>query len=518
MYIRKKKYPSGNVGIIVVEKINGKMKELITIGIARSDKEVDALVKRGQEWMDREQQRRHPRLDLFGEERIRCEQERMNAERLLNCITNIAINGADLILDRVFDNVGFNRIEDDIFRKLVKARLSYPASKSATVEYLKNHFDDDVSLSKIYRYLDKLSDSQHRIVQDISVGHTRKILGDHIGVLFYDVTTLYFEADYEDELRKTGFSKEGRHKNPQIILGLLVSTGGYPLAYCIHEGNKYEGHTMLPVVTEFVHRYNLEDFIVVADSGLMNGDNIADLEENGYKYIIGAKIKTESKKIKEWILSQPKNDCQMVEYDKGNGKRLLVGYTDNRARKDAYNREKGVRRLEKAYRRGTLTKENINKRGYNKFLTMEGDVRVSIDYDKLETDAKWDGLKGYLTNTDIPASQVYDAYHNLWHVEQAFRISKSKIEIRPMFHFTRRRIEAHVCICFVALKVYKELERLLKLADINMSVDKVLALAQSIVTIQISLPQNKQALSRTMLMKRHQRIAPLFSDDFWVTR
>lgn len=518
MYIRKKKYPSGNVGIIVVEKINGKMKELITIGIARSDKEVEALVKRGQEWMDREQQRRHPRLDLFGEERIRCEQERKNAERLLNSITNIAINGADLILDRVFDNVGFNRIEDDIFRKLVKARLSYPASKSATVEYLKNHFDDDVSLSKIYRYLDKLSDSQHRIVQDISVGHTRKILGDHIGVLFYDVTTLYFEADYEDELRKTGFSKEGRHKNPQIILGLLVSTGGYPLAYCIHEGNKYEGHTMLPVVTEFVHRYNLEDFIVVADSGLMNGDNIADLEANGYKYIIGAKIKTESKKIKEWILSQPKNDCQMVEYDKGNGKRLLVGYTDNRARKDAYNREKGVRRLEKAFRRGTLTKENINKRGYNKFLTMEGDVKVSIDYDKLETDAKWDGLKGYLTNTDIPASQVYDAYHNLWHVEQAFRISKSKIEIRPMFHFTRRRIEAHVCICFVALKVYKELERLLKLADINMSVDKVLALAQSIVTIQISLPQNKQTLSRTMLMKRHQRIAPLFSDDFWVTR
>lgn len=518
MYIRRKKYTSGNVGIIVVEKISGKMKELTTIGIAKSDEEVEALVKRGQEWIDREQQRRHPRLDLFGEERIRFEQERMNAERLLNSITNIAIDGADLILDKVFDNVGFNRIEDDILRKLVKARLSYPASKSATVEYLKNHFDDDVSLSKIYRYLDKLSDSQHSIVQDISVGHTRKILGGHIGVLFYDVTTLYFEADYEDELRKTGFSKEGRHKNPQIILGLLVSIGGYPLAYCIHEGNKYEGHTMLPVVTEFVRRYKLEDFIVVADSGLMNSDNVAELEANGYKYIIGAKIKTESKKIKEWILSQPKIDCQMVEYDKGDGKRLLVGYTDDRARKDAYNREKGLRRLEKAYRRGTLTKENINKRGYNKFLTMEGDVKVSIDYDKLETDVKWDGLKGYLTNTDIPASQVYAAYHNLWHVEQAFRISKSKIEIRPMFHFTRRRIEAHICICFVALKVYKELERLLKLAGINMSVDKVLALAQSIVTIQITLPQNKQTISRTMLMKRHQCIAPLFSDDFWVTR
>ena len=335
------------------------------------------------------------------------------------------------------------------------------------MEYLKNHFDEDVSLSKIYRYLDKLSDSQHEIVQDISVLHTKRVLDDRIGVLFYDVTTLYFETDYEDELRKTGFSKEGRHKNPQVILGLLVSAGGYPLAYCIHEGNKYEGHTMLPVVTEFVRKYKLEDFIVVADSGLMNGDNISDLEANGYKYIIGAKIKNESRKIQEWILKQPKIDRRMFEYDKGDGQRLLVGYTDDRARKDACNRDKGIRRLEKAYSRGVLTKDNINKRGYNKFLKMEGDVRVSINYEKLEADSKWDGLKGYLTNTNIPAGDVYAAYHNLWHVERAFRISKSKIETRPMFHFTPRRIEAHVCICFVALKVYKELERLLKLSNIT---------------------------------------------------
>ena len=192
----------------------------------------------------------------------------------------------------------------------------------------------------------------------------------------------------------------------------------------------------------------------------------------------------------------------------------MVGYSDDRARKDAYNREKGIRRL---YSRGTLTKENMNKRGYNKFLKMEGDIRVTIDYGKLEADAEWDGLKGYLTNTNIPPEEVYAAYHNLWHVERAFRISKSKIEIRPMFHFTRRRIEAHVCICFVALKVYKELERLLKLSNINMSVDKVLELARTIVTIQMTLPQNKQTITRTMLMKRHQRIAPLFSDDFWGT-
>lgn len=384
MFVRKKKYPSGNIGIIVVEKTKGKMQELTTIGIARSDDEADVLVRQGHEWIDREEQRRHPRLDLYGEERAASEREKEAVERVLSNISNILLNGSDLILDRIFDRVGFNMIDDEVFRKLVKARLSYPASKAATVEYLKNHFDDDVDLSRIYRYLDKLSGRQHELVQDISVRHTRELFGGNIGVLFYDVTTLYFEADREDELRKTGFSKEGRHSNPQIILGLLVSAGGYPLAYCIHEGNKYEGHTMLPIVTDFVRKYGLEDFIVVADSGLMNNSNITELESLGYKYIIGARIKTESSKVREWILEQPKKDCRLVDYDKGDGRRLLIGYTEDRAKKDAYNRDKGLRRLEKLYKRGTLTKENVNRRGYNKFLDMDGDVNVRINYDKIK--------------------------------------------------------------------------------------------------------------------------------------
>ena len=471
MFVRKKKYPSGNIGVIVVEKIGGKMKELATIGVAYNEDEVENLVNEAKEWISKEKSRRHPQLDLYGEEREACDREREEVRRVLSNVSNILLNGCDLILDRTFDRIGFNRIDDDVFRKLVKARLAYPTSKAATVEYLKNHFDEDVDLSKIYRYLDKLSDHQHEIVQDISVRHTAKLFGGNIGVLFYDVTTLYFEADYEDDLRKTGFSKEGRHSNPQIILGLLVSLGGYPLAYCIHEGNKYEGHTMLPTINEFVSKYGLENFVVVADSGLMNNANIAELEAHGYKYIIGAKIKNESQEVKNWILEQPKRDCQMVEYDKGGGRRLLVGYTDDRAKKDAYNREKGIRRLEKAYKHGALTKGNINKRGYN-----------------------------------------------LWHVERAFRIAKSKIEIRPMFHFTRKRIEAHICICFVALKVYKELERMLKVSEIKMSVDKVLALAKTITTIQIKLPLNKEVYTQTMLMARHQKIAKLFDEGFWVTR
>ena len=236
MFVRKKKYPSGNIGVIVVEKIGGKMKELATIGVAYNEDEVENLVYEAKEWISKEESRRHPQLDLYGEEREACDREREEVRRVLSQVSNILLNGCDLILDRTFDRIGFNRIDDEVFRKLVKARLAYPTSKAATVEYLKNHFDEDVDLSKIYRYLDKLSDHQHEIVQDISVRHTAKLFGGNIGVLFYDVTTLYFEADYEDDLRKTGFSKEGRHSNPQItlgvsdaVIGLTIVAGGTSL-------------------------------------------------------------------------------------------------------------------------------------------------------------------------------------------------------------------------------------------------------------------------------------------------
>ena len=149
---------------------------------------------------------------------------------------------------------------------------------------------------------------------------------------------------------------------------------------------------------------------------------------------------------------------------------------------------------------------------------MDGNTTVSINYGKIQQDERWDGLKGYLTNTDIPMQDIVTAYHNLWNVERAFRIAKSKIEIRPMFHFTRRRIEAHICICFVALKVYKELERRLKAANIGMSVDKVLNMARTVTTIVIRLPESGKTFTRTMPMKRHQRIAKLFTDEFWVTQ
>ncbi|KAA6316126.1 hypothetical protein EZS27_033519 [termite gut metagenome] len=265
--------------------------------------------------------------------------------------------------------------------------MCQPSSKSGTVDYLKSYFDEDVNLSKIYRYLDKLYNTQQEKIQQISVEHTRKILGGRIGLVFYDVTTLYFESDYGDELRATGFSKDGKNSQPQVVLGLLVSAGGYPL-YSLFNGSQYEGRTMIPIVEDFVKRFDLENFVVVADSGLMNKTNVSLLESGGYQYIIGGRIKNESNEIRSWALSLEKHDNHFYEYTKTNGSLLIVGYSSARAKKDAYNREKGVKRLEKAYRTGTMTKENINKRGYNKFFEIQDIVNVNINQEKIREDAQ----------------------------------------------------------------------------------------------------------------------------------
>jgi transposase len=352
-------------------------------------------------------------------------------------------------------------------------------------------------------------------IQQINVKKKKKILGGKIGLVFYDVTTLYFESDYSDDFRERGFSKDGKHAQPQVVLGLLVSRDGYPLSYSLFNGSQYEGRTMIPIVEDFVKRFYLEDFVIVADSGLMNKTNLALLESGNYKYIIGARIKNETDTIKQWILSQEKQDGLFHEMQKENS-RLIIGYSDNRAKKDRYNRDKGVKRLKTAYKSGTITKENVNNRGYNKFLEISDNVKVAICQDKIREDEKWDGLKGYLTNTNIPAKEVCEQYNGLWVIERAYRITKGTLEMRPMFHFTPKRIEAHVCICFVAYKVYKELERILKQSEINLSVDKVLNIAKTITTLKVKLPASGETLTKTMLLTaKHKYIKHLFDINFW---
>jgi transposase len=266
------------------------------------------------------------------------------------------------------------------------------------------------------------------------------------------------------------------------------------------------------MIDDFRQSFNLgKDFIVVADSGLMNKNNVKLPQEAGYKYILGARIKNESNAVREWVLSLEKKDNACYEYNRDNDEKLIVSYSEKRARKDTYNRNRGVERLRKAYKSGHITKQQVNRRGYNKFLEISKDVEVVISEAKIAEDSAWDGLKGYITNTNLEAEKVIAEYHGLWVVERAFRISKGSLDMRPMFHFTERRIEAHVCICFIAYKVYKELERIIKMKNIGMSVGHVLDAAKTITTIRVRMPENGKLYSKTLfLTEKHQTIKPLF--------
>lgn len=206
------------------------------------------------------------------------------AKSMLDNIDSILLNGAKLIIDKVYDSIGFNQIEDEVLRQLVVARLCQPLSKMATVEYLKSHFDEDVSLNKIYRYLDKLYNTQQETAQRISVEHTFSVLVGRIEMLFYDVTSLYFESFREDVLRSLGFSKDGKTSETQIILGLLVCENGYPLSYSIFNGAQCESYTMIPMIDDFKQRFKIDDFVVVADSGFMISRNIDLLRSGGYLF------------------------------------------------------------------------------------------------------------------------------------------------------------------------------------------------------------------------------------------
>ena len=479
MFTRRKHNRSGTISVVVVDKSGGSFKEIHRMGVAHSEEEATALEAEARHW-----------IATYGGQQLidfegRAEKELRTAEDVLSSITSTRLSAAQTIIGKVYDRIGFNEIEDEELRHLVIGRICQPMSKKATVDYLRRHFKDDVSLQKIYRYMDKLNNTQKERVQGISVRHTQALFGGNIGILFYDVTTLYFETTDKDELRNNGFSKDGKNANPQVVLGLLVSRGGYPLSYALFNGAQFEGYTMIPIVDDFIQRYNLgSDFVVIADSGLMSEKNVQLLRSAGYKYIIGARIKKESGAMKDLILSTPHEPGVFKDIPYGNGDRLIVGYSEDRARKNEHDRNEGVERLRKRYAKGTLTKADINKRGYNKFLSISSGVTVCIDEAKIEEDKVWDGLKGYRTNTGLPADQVYENYQQLWNVERAFRITKGTLEVRPMFHFSEKRIEAHVCICFVALKVYKELERLLKVSGCPYSIDNVLRIAEVIVTLE----------------------------------
>jgi transposase len=504
MFARKKKNKSGVVSIQIIDKSSGSYELYRTVGSSADASEIEVLFKEAKKEIDS--------LRGLQDLPFDSDKEKELVDTFFHGIEDHKLVGPELVLGKLFDEIGFNKIPDELFRHLVITRLVYPVSKLKTVDYLFKYKGVTLDVQKVYRYLDKLKAQHIDQVQQISYEHTLTILNYHLAIVFYDVTTLYFEASDEDDFRQTGFSKDGKHQQPQILLGLLVSMEGYPLAYELFEGSTFEGHTMMPVIEAFKQKYQLETLVVVADAGLLSAKNIQAIVEKGYEFILGGRIKNEANAIQQEVLSLQLQDGQSSLINKPDGQRLIISYSVKRAKRDAYNRKRGLQKLEKALAGGKLTKQHINNKGYNKYLSLEGEINIRINYDKFKEDERWDGLTGYLTNTQLTKEKVIVSYKQLWFIEKAFRISKFDLRIRPIFHYRKRRIQAHICIAFTAYKLYKELERQLYALDAGFSAEKAINILKTIYSLTIITPYSQTKHTRLIIKTEEQtRLLKLFN-------
>ena len=511
MFVEKKLNKSGSTSVRIMRKVHGKRKCVKVMGCSSDAEEIGLLIKRGNRWIE-EHQRSVPLFE-FDDEAVAYDKVLASLRQ-----SQLRLVGPELVYGTLFDRIGYDRVKtanNALFRALVVTRLYHPGSKLRTAEYMERFMHQSYSPDAIYRFLDELcardkTAEQVREAADESIGvkwqveqvafeHTKAVMGGQVTVAFYDTSTLYFESQ-EDDVRVPGYSKDGKNENPQVVLGLLVGTGGNPIGYELHKGNQYEGATLLPIVKKLEKRFNLSHPVIVADSGLLSAKNIEQLEEEGYEYIIGARVRSMSKADKEAVLKLGLEDGELASLTIKD-RRHVISMSANRARKDARDREKGVKRLEKRFANGKITKASVNNRGYNRFLTLQGETTVTIDQDKIAEDARLDGLKGYVTNSKIKDREVVENYRNLAFIERAFRMNKTDLAIRPIYHRLFNRIEAHVCICFTAYTILLELERTLaKTADKKnkkpgITIYRAKFLAESLYEIEYVNPYNGKKMS-----------------------
>lgn len=420
------------------------------------------------------------------------------------------INGIQDVYGALFEELGFkktiknparNKSSVEIFKDIILARIANPMSKRASVDMLEEDFGVSLNLDRVYQMMDKLDDKAIEKINDIAYQNTAGLFQGKIDIIFFDCTTIYFEAFEEDALRETGFSKDLKFNQPQVLLALMVTTDGLPIAYRLFEGSKYEGHTLIPVLTELKKKYKLNRVVFVADAGMNNEKNLSNLEDknsfdefdnNRIEYIIGAKLRNLPDKLKEEVLDlknykESKNDEMglLIGTFEYKNRKLVVNYSPKRAKKDSIDRQKSIERLEKKLLKQKNPKEYLAKFGNSRYLKLTGEAKIELNTEKIEAESKWDGLHGVITNAkNLDENEILNQYHNLWQVEQAFRITKHDLKVRPVYHWKPDRVKAHIAISFVAYTLVKHLEYRVKLQYVKMSPEKI---RQILVRVQTSI-------------------------------
>jgi transposase len=455
MRIRTTKTSSGATAIQVVEYIKRKTVVLIHIGSAVNDEEIRSLRQIAGEWI----LKNNPQLSLFPllDKKVKtlspsliaidkCQYLGFRYQLLYDVLSNLSV----LFKFHLLPNY-------KIFTDLVIARISSPGSKIHSLEFLNDFFGINHQRRELYRLLPQFvlvkDDVESRVINI-----AKKHFAFNFSLVFYDLTTLYFESFESDDLRKIGFSKDNKANQPQIMIGLLVNDSGFPISYQVFEGNKFEGHTLMPSILAIRKKHKIEQMNVVADAAMISDENVAFLKNNDLSYIVGARVANLSIQMIEKIsreLNQIDDATIRINTPKG---KLICHFASNRYRKDKIEMEKQINKAK------FLLKESDPNpaRKRTKFLKHRDNDKNNYELNAqlINKTNLLLGIKGYYSNLDdnITDQEIIKQYRNLWHVEQAFRISKSDLKMRPVFHFKQHSIKAHLLICFMALAICKFIE------------------------------------------------------------
>jgi hypothetical protein len=430
-FIRKVKTASGATAVQIAYKQKGRIIKIIHIGSAHTGEELEILVALARKRMQANQ------LELFAETKSSL---RVSIKHSYSGLLWKVLQGE-------YRKLGFDRLGDEVFEALCIARIVEPTSKLDSLRVLADLGVDPINRNRLYRCLVKAASQDYR--RQISQACFEHVQGGGLTLVLYDVTTLYFEIQEEDEYRKPGMSKE-RRLEPQIIIGLLVDQNGFPLGLQSFEGNQAETKTILPVIEAFQAQHGLSKVTVVADAAMLSSSNLEALTAAGYTYIVGSRLYKVPYDIAEYQKSAEMIDQQIMVEQK-DGYRVIYQYRAKRAALDLRNIEKQIDKARKVLSGQIPVKKT-------KFLSVTARNKQLNQklIDKARTLA---GIKGYVTNLEIPNDQVINYYHQLFQVEATFRMAKSDLRARPIYHQNRQAIEAHLTLVLTALAISRSIEQ-----------------------------------------------------------
>lgn len=429
-FIRKVKTGSGATAVQIAHKVHGEIVRIEHLGSAHTEAELSLLVGLARDRL------REGQLSFL-------DQPSSLTLTLGNTVSGLLLD----VLTEQYHRLGFDRLGDEDFAYLCVARIVEPVSKLDSLRVLAELGVPDLSKNRLYRCLARVVAHDYRTTIAACCFAQANQTGPRL--VLYDVTTLYFEIQKEDEYRKPGMSKE-RRLEPQIIVGLLVDQRGFPLDVHSFEGNTAETTTILPVLEQFRRAHQLEPVTVIADAGMLSAKNLTALAAAGYTYVVGARLNTipdvlaAYQQTHEALVDGQILTAQAVDH------RIVYQYREKRAALDRRNIAKQIARAEKIVN-GTIV---ANKAKFLTITTKEKHLNQVL-IDKASALA---GVKGYVTNLDRPNGEIIAAYHQLWNVEASFRMSKSDLKARPIFHHKRDSIEAHLTVVFAALAIARTIE------------------------------------------------------------